>query len=399
MMQNDFCVARYFFGFLFALSCLIYSLGHSLPRNVRQASDYDTRAQKILEQTPLVDGHNDLPWQLRKNFMNQLENVTLNTNNPEFHTDIPRLRKGRVGAQFWAAYVSCRNQFTDSVRLFSEQIDVILRMVDKYSNDFVFVTTAQGIKDAHKDNKIASLIGVEGGHSMDSSLDTLRMLFDMGGRYMTLTHACHTPWADSCTPEQPAHNGLTEFGKIVVKEMNRLGMFIDISHVSHKVMHDVLDVTKAPVIFSHSSAYALCDHPRNVPDDVLIRMRQNGGVVMVNFYNDYVTCSKSATLNDVADHIDYIKNLSGIDHVGLGSDYDGVPRVPTGLEDVSTFPKLIAELLRRGYSDEDVSKVVGRNLLTAMERMEKVAADKKTMLPFDDFILVNKTCRPIYGGF
>jgi len=398
MMHKDFYFLGSFCGFICVVICVDHSSSHSLLRVTRQASDYDKRAETILKETPLVDGHNDLPWQLRKNYMNQMQNVTLSESNPDFHTDIPRLKKGRVGAQFWAAYVSCRNQFTDSVRLFAEQIDVILRMVEKYSKDFVFVTTAQGIKDAHKANKIASLIGVEGGHAMDSSLDTLRMLYDMGGRYMTLTHGCHTPWADSCTPKQPAHNGLTEFGKMVVKEMNRLGMFVDISHVSAKTMHDVLNVSKAPVIFSHSSAYALCKHPRNVPDDVLKRMPQNGGVVMVNFYNDYLTCSKKASLEDVADHIDHIKNISGIDHVGLGSDYDGVPRVPEGLEDVSTFPKLIAELLKRGYSDEDVSKVVGKNLLAAMERMEKVAADQTQVQPFDDFIIVNKTCRLIYGG-
>lgn len=316
----------YLLGLFFVLSIICYSVGYSVDRYAREASDYDQRAEKILQETPLVDGHNDIPWQLRKNYMNRLENVTLDKDNPSFHTDIPRLRKGRVGAQFWSAYVSCRNQFTDSVRLFAEQIDVIHRMVDKYSEDFVFVTSAQGIKDAHNDNKIASLIGVEGGHAMDSSLDTLRMLYDMGGRYMTLTHSCHTPWADSCTPSKPEHNGLTEFGKIVVKEMNRLGMFVDISHVSHKTMRDVLDVSTAPVIFSHSSAFALCNNKRNVPDDVLKRMPQNGGVVMVNFYNDYLTCSKKANLSDVADHIDHIKNVSGIDHVGLGGDYDGVSR-------------------------------------------------------------------------
>ncbi|KAK3745591.1 hypothetical protein QZH41_016233, partial [Actinostola sp. cb2023] len=273
---------------------------------------------------------------------------------------------------FWAAYVSCSNQYKNAVRLFLEQIDVIHRLVDKYPNDFVFVTTAQGILDAHKDKKIASLIGIEGGHAIDSSLDTLRMLYDLGGRYMTLTHGCHTPWADSCSPKQAEHNGLTDFGKIVIKEMNRLGMFVDISHVSFNTMRDVLDVSTAPVIFSHSSAFALCNVTRNVPDDVLQRMPKNGGVVMVNFYNYYVTCSSKATLGDVADHIDYIKKMAGIDYVGLGGDYDGVPRVPTGLEDVSKYPDLIEELLRRGYSDEDVKKVAGTNLIKAMKKMEQI---------------------------
>ncbi|KAJ7380535.1 hypothetical protein OS493_009001 [Desmophyllum pertusum] len=396
MACKRFSLFCWLLGFMSVASCVPASSRRS-PRAV----DYDAKAKKILQDTPLVDGHNDIPWQLRKNFMNRLENVTLDKNNTKFHTDIPRLRKGGVGAQFWSAYVSCLNQYKNSVRLFIEQIDVIHRMVDKYPDAFTFVTSAQGIKDAHKDGKIASMIGIEGGHAIDSSLDTLRMLYDLGGRYMTLTHSCHTPWADSCTPAKPEHNGLTEFGKIVIKEMNRLGIFVDISHVSHKAMHDVLDVTKAPVIFSHSSAYALCNNTRNVPDDVLNRLPQNGGVVMVNFYNDYLTCSKVANLSDVADHIDYIKNTAGINHVGIGSDYDGVPRVPEGLEDVSTYPKLVAELLRRGYTDEEASKVVGQNLITAMEKMEKVADDqrKEKLQPFDNFIYVNKTCRPPVDGF
>lgn len=388
-------------GFFFVGYMLVVCLSYSSGRSTRAASDqYLKKANEILDETPLVDGHNDIPWQLRKYYMNRLENVTLDKNNPKFHTDIPRLKQGGVGAQFWSAYVSCRNQFKNAVRLFAEQIDVIHRMVDKYPEDFVLVTTAKGIKDAHKNKKIASLIGVEGGHAMDSSLDTLRMLYDMGGRYMTLTHSCHTPWVDSCTPPKPEHNGLTEFGKTVVKEMNRLGMFIDLSHVSHKSMHDVLDVTKAPVIFSHSSAFALCNNTRNVPDDVLKKLPSNGAVVMVNFYNDYLTCSKEASLTDVADHIDHIKNVASIDNVGLGGDYDGVPRVPKGLEDVSKYPKLLEELLRRGYSEEDVSKVVGKNLITAMEKMEKVAFDQKNqkIQPFDDYIYVNKTCRPAYYG-
>ncbi|XP_020622229.1 dipeptidase 1-like isoform X1 [Orbicella faveolata] len=381
-----------------AVPCALL-LGKKDEDETPKAKSYTERAEQILNETPLVDGHNDIPWQLRKNYMNRMANVTLDKNNPDLHTDIPRLREGGVGAQFWSAYVSCSNQYKNSVRLFLEQIDVILRMVEKYPDDFTFVTTAKGIKDAHKNGKIASMIGIEGGHAIDSSLDSLRMMYELGGRYMTLTHSCHTPWADSCTPKNPEHNGLTEFGKILIKEMNRIGMFVDMSHISHKTMNDVLDVTKAPVIFSHSSAYALCNHTRNVPDDVLKRMPKNGGVVMVNFYNDYLTCSPEAKLSDVADHIDYIKKVAGIDHVGLGSDYDGVPRVPVGLEDVSTYPKLVEELLRRGYSDEEASKVVGKNLITAMEKMEQVAADMKNVKPFDNYIYVNKTCRPPVDGF
>jgi len=356
------------------------------------------RAVTLMEQTPLVDGHNDLPWQIRIHYLNRFENMTLDTGIPFIHTDIPRLRKGKVGTQFWAAFVTCGNQYKNSVRLTLEQIDVIRRLADTYPDDFVIVTDAQGILDALKAGKIGSMIGVESGHCIDSSLDTLRMMYDLGARYMTLTHTCHTPWADSCTPKMPQHNGLTQFGKEVVKEMNRMGMFVDISHVSAKTMHDVLDTTIAPVIFSHSSAYALCNHERNVPDDVLKRMPSNGGVVMINFFNDYITCSPNATLQDVADHIDHVKKVAGIDSIGLGGDYDGVPRVPKGLEDVSTYPNLVVELLERGYSDSDVKKIIGGNLIRAMKKMEQVAADQSDIKPYDNYIFINKTCRPNFMG-
>ncbi|XP_031565381.1 dipeptidase 1-like [Actinia tenebrosa] len=376
---------------IIAVPCaLLLGKSEDKPKTNRQ------RAIEVLEDTPLIDGHNDLPWQIRKKYSNRFANLTLDTGSPDFHTDIPRLKKGKVGAQFWAAYVSCNNQYKNSVRLFLEQIDVIKRLAVKYPNDFVFATTEQHIRKAFEDKKIASLVGIEGGHAMDSSLDTLRMLYELGGRYMTLTHNCHTPWADSCVPKTAEHNGLTEFGKIVVKEMNRLGMFVDISHVSAKTMRDVLDVSKAPVIFSHSSAFALCNNSRNVPDDVLKRMPKNGGVVMVNFYNDFVTCKKTATLSDVADHIDHIKKVAGIDNVGLGGDYDGVPRVPTGLEDVSKYPDLIEELIDRGYSDDDAKKIVGGNLLRAMKKMEEVAQSLSNVQPYDEYIIVNKTCRPFF---
>ncbi|XP_001628029.2 dipeptidase 1 isoform X1 [Nematostella vectensis] len=358
---------------------------------------YEQRVAAILADTPLIDGHNDIPWQMRKYYMNRLENITLDTGSPELHTDIPRLRKGKVGGQFWSAFVSCSNQYKNSVRLFVEQIDVIHRLAAKYQKDLEFVTTAQGILDAYKAGKIASLVGIEGGHAIDSSLDTLRMMYEMGGRYMTLTHGCHTPWADSCSPAVPLNNGLSDFGKDVIREMNRLGMFVDISHVTTKTMHDVLDISKAPVIFSHSSAFAICNTSRNVPDDVLKRMPTNGGVVMVNFYNNFVTCKKEATLSDVADHFDHIKKIAGVDYIGFGADYDGVSRVPTGLEDVSKYPDLMVELLKRGYSDQDLAKIAGGNLIRAMKKMEQVAKELQTSVkPYDSFIVVNKTCRPNY---
>ncbi|EDO35986.1 predicted protein, partial [Nematostella vectensis] len=247
-----------------------------------------------------------------------------------------------------------------------------------YPEDFQFVTTAQGIRDAKKAGKIGCMIGLEGGHMIDSSLATLRMFYLLGVRYLTLTHSCHVPWASTCSaPKKTSHNGLNAFGRTVVMEMNRLGMMVDISHVSNVTMHDVLDVTKSPVIFSHSSAYALCKHPRNVPDDVLRRMPANGGLVMVNFANDYVIYNATrrgitVRLTDVADHIDYIKNVSGIDHVGIGADYDGVPYVPQGLEDVSKYPDLLAELMRRGYTEDDIKKVAGENLIRVLAKNEQV---------------------------
>lgn len=367
---------------------------------------YIQRAQKILDETPLVDGHNDVPYQIRIKYQNRFENMTFDTSEPEWHTDIPRLRQGKVGSQFWAAFGPCSSRLKNAVRIGLEQVAVIKRLVEKYPEDLVFVTSAQGIKDAKKNGKIGSLIGLEGGHMIDSSLGMLRMFYKLGVRYMTLTHSCNTAWADGWKDSSGSvHNGLTEFGKLVVLEMNRLGMFVDLSHVSFKTMHDALDTVKAPVIFSHSSAYDVhCPHGRNVPDDVLRRMPTNGGVVMVNFYSDYIKCdsnkSVAATLEHVADHIDHIKKVAGIDHVGLGSDYDGVPRLPKGLEDVTKFPDLIAELLRRGYSDEDARKVVGENLIRAFEKAEEVARNfQRQHPPYDQYrFFANLTCRPNYGG-
>lgn len=298
----------------------------------------------------------------------------------------------------------------DAVRIGLEQVSVIHRLINKYSDDLVFVKTAQGIRDAKKNDKIGSLIGLEGGHMIDSSLATLRMFYNLGVRYMTLTHSCNTAWADGWTDKVSGeiHNGLTDFGKLVVLEMNRLGMLVDLSHVSFKTMTDTLDTVKAPVIFSHSSAYDIhCQHGRNVPDYVLKRMPENGGVVMVNFYSDYIYCNKSdpskkdnATLEHVADHIDHIKKVAGIDHVGLGSDYDGVPRLPKGLGDVAKFPDLIAELLKRNYTADEVKKVVGENLIRAFEKAEEVAKElQKKQAPFDEYrFFSNVTCRPNYGG-
>ncbi|XP_076012430.1 dipeptidase 1 [Genypterus blacodes] len=334
-----------------------------------------TRALRLMSETPLIDGHNDLPWQMREQFNNQLNKVDLNTLTTT-HTNIPKIKEGKLGAQFWSAYVRCESQYKDAVRQTLEQIDVIHRMCQKYPETFMFATSSQDLTTAFTQKKTASLIGVEGGHSIDSSLATLRMMYQLGVRYLTLTHSCNTPWADNWlvdTGSEPSeHNGLSPFGKQVVMEMNRLGMLIDLAHVSVKVMNQVLDISKAPVIFSHSSAYSICPHKRNVPDEVLRRVNKTQGIVMVNFYNDYVTCQKTAKLSDVADHFDHIKMVAGAGIIGFGGDYDGVSRLPEGLEDVSKVPHLVAELLRRGWTDDEVKAALGMNLLRVLQQAEKI---------------------------
>ncbi|XP_060924614.1 dipeptidase 1 [Limanda limanda] len=350
------------------------------------ADQYLTRALELMSETPLIDGHNDLPWQLLKKFNNELNLVDLNTLEST-HTNIPKIKEGRLGAQFWSAYVPCETQYKDAVRQTLEQIDVIHRMCQKYPETFMFATSSKDIMDAFNMNKTASLIGVEGGHSLDSSLGTLRVMYQLGVRYLTLTHSCNTPWADNWlvdTGSEPSeHNGLSPFGKQLVVEMNRLGMLIDLAHVTVAVMNQVLDMSKAPVIFSHSSAYSICQHKRNVPDDVLKRVNQTGGIVMVNFYNDYVTCSKTAKLSDVADHFDHIKKVAGAGIIGFGGDYDGVTRLPEGLEDVSKVPNLVAELLRRGWTDEEVKAALGNNLLRVLREVEKVRDSQSGLSPDD----------------
>lgn len=343
---------------------------------VMSAEDpYMTRALKLMSETPLIDGHNDLPWQLLKKFNNELNKVDLYKLETT-QTNIPKIKEGRLGAQFWSAYVPCDTQYKDAVRQTLEQIDVIHRMCQKYPEIFMFATSRQDIVAAFRMNKTASLIGVEGGHSIDSSLGTLRTMYLLGVRYLTLTHSCNTPWADNWlvdTGSEPSqHNGLSPFGKQLILEMNRLGMLIDLAHVTVTVMNQVLNMSKAPVIFSHSSAYGICPHKRNVPDEVLQRVNETGGIVMVNFYNDYVKCDKTASISDVADHFDYIKKVAGVGIIGFGGDYDGVNRLPEGLEDVSKVPKVVAELLRRGWTDEEVKAALGNNLLRVLEEVEGV---------------------------
>ncbi|XP_003969974.2 dipeptidase 1 [Takifugu rubripes] len=362
------------------------------------------RALKLMAETPLIDGHNDLPWQLRKQFNNELNKVDLNTLETT-HTNIPKVKEGRLGAQFWSAYVPCDTQYKDAVRQTLEQIDVVHRMCQKYPEVFMFASSSDDILKAFSMNKTASLIGVEGGHSLDSSLGTLRTMYQLGVRYLTLTHSCNTPWADNWRVDQGSdpseHDGLSPFGKQLIMEMNRLGMLIDLAHVTVRVMNQVLDMSEAPVIFSHSSAYSLCKHSRNVPDEVLLRVKEKKGIVMVNFYNDYVTCRQTATLSDVADHFDYIKKVAGVEILGFGGDYDGVTRLPEGLEDVSKVPKLVAELLRRGWTDVEVKAALGNNLLRVLKQTEAVRDSKVNStkpddvpIPYDD---VQNPCRTSYG--
>jgi len=360
----------------------------------------------------MFDGHNDYPWEVREKAGKDPARLDIRNARPETMTDIPRLRLGGVGAQFWSVYVPASLAGQQAVTATLEQIDIVYRMVERYPDVFEIALTADDVQRIFRAGKIASLIGMEGGHSIDSSLGALRMFARLGARYMTLTHSKNVPWADSAT-DRPEHGGLTEFGEDVVREMNRLGMLVDMSHVSPDTMEDVLRVARAPVIFSHSSARALCDHPRNVPDNVLRLLPKNGGVVMVSFVPGFTTPEASAwdaaqeaeqarlgqatptdaatvkagiaawmsvhprpkvTLAQVADHIDHVRKVAGIDHVGIGSDFDGISSGPSGLEDVSTFPALTAELLRRGYTEVEVKKVLGLNLLRVMRAAEATAA-------------------------
>jgi membrane dipeptidase len=370
------------------------------------------RARELQKQVPLIDGHNDYPWALRENAGRDLDKLDITKPQPTIMTDIARLRAGGVGGQFWSVYVSADDPAPVTTTL--EQIDIVYRMMRKYPEAFELALTADDVERIFKRGKIASLIGMEGGHSIDSSLGALRMFFRLGARYMTLTHSKNTPWADSAT-DKPVLNGLSPFGEQVVREMNWLGMLVDLSHVSPDTMKDAIAVSEAPVVFSHSSARAVTDVPRNVPDEVLQLLPKNGGVVMVTFVPGFLSAkvaqhnrerqlveaanlelSKAegdngrmkvrmdgwdkehpaprATVSDAADHIDHIKKVAGIDHIGLGGDFDGITSVPLGLEDVSKYPALTAELLRRGYKDDEVKKILGLNILRVMRQVEKVSA-------------------------
>jgi membrane dipeptidase len=401
-----------------SLLTIIAAAAAALP--AQSVSSLADRAAALHKAAPVIDGHNDYPWALREKSPGRDLNVLdIRQPQPSLMTDIARLRAGGVGGQFWSVYVPATMQGKEAVRATLEQIDVVHRMVAKYPDTLTLARTADDVEQAFKAGKIASMIGMEGGHSIDSSLAALRMMHALGAGYMTLAHSKNVPWADSAT-DKAILGGLSPFGEQVVREMNRLGMLVDLSHVSADSMADAIRVSRAPVIFSHSSARAVCAHPRNVPDEILKQLPANGGVVMVtfvpsfiapaggaNYMEEYAVFSKlqeqyasepeklraalaeyrkthpapKATLSMVADHIDHIRKVAGIDHIGVGGDFDGIDTVVEGLEDVSKYPALTAELLRRGYADQDIKKILSLNILRVMRKAESVAASLKGESP------------------
>lgn len=341
-------------------------------------------AQKIHQSGLLFDGHNDLPWQIWQIGNSSFEKMDIAKPQPKLHTDIARLKAGGLKAQFWSVYVPAETDITGGALLKTlGQIDLVHQMVKKYPDVFEIARTADDVERIAGQGRVASMMGVEGGHCIENSLQNLQRFYDLGVRYMTLTHSRSLGWADSATGKA-TNGGLSEFGKEVVRKMNEIGMLIDLSHVSPKTMKDALEVSQAPVIFSHSSARAICDHPRNVPDDVLKLMPKNGGVVMINFYSGFIVPTEErkrdpksrGSLNTVVDHIEHVNKIAGIDHVGIGSDYDGINSTPVGLEDVSRYPAITQELLNRGYDRKAIHKILGGNVLRALRQAENVAQRK-----------------------
>jgi len=415
MIMNKF---RFFASLLAAVPLV------AVAQSPGNQSDVAKRVEHVLSTTPVIDGHNDLPWEIRGNFGNvgnvDLEKSTADltikgkdgsTKSVHLMTDIPRMHKGHMGAQFWSVWIPATTTGPKAVQMALEQIDLVHNMCAKYPQDFAMAYTAADVKHIEKQGKIACLIGVEGGEMINNSMAVLRDFYRLGARYMTLTHSLTTDWADSAT-DKPEHGGLTPFGRDVVKEMNRLGMMVDLSHVSPDTMRDALETTRAPVIFSHSSARALVDYPRDVPDDILRMVKKNGGVVMVNFYPVFVSeadniwyakhagASKryhtqyvgqperikkamaqweadhprpQATIAEVADHIEHIAKVAGYQSVGIGSDFDGIGMTPKGLDGVDKYPALFRELARRGWTDEQLAGLAGRNVLRVLAKVEQVA--------------------------
>ena len=409
-----------------AIGALLASLGAPLAAQTVPPIDsaVEARIDRILKATPLIDGHNDLAWELREKYASKVETTNVAANSDKLssplQTDMARLHAGHVGGQFWSVYVPAEMSGSAAVQATLEQVDIVKRLAARYPNDLELATTADDVVRIYKTGRVASLMGMEGGHQIGNSLAVLRQIYGLGVRYMTLTHFLDNDWADSAT-DDPRHNGLAPFGKTVVAEMNRIGMILDLSHVSPKTMMDALDATKAPVMFSHSSARALNDHPRNVPDDVLKRVAVNGGVVMVNFFPGHLSQAVTAwsavrageeargkvyyngqperrkaamdawdksnpkpatSIGLVADHIEHVALVAGHDHVGLGSDLDGINNeAVVGLEGVDGYPRLLAELIQRGWSDANLAKLAGENILRVMRGVEATAAAMRNAFP------------------
>jgi membrane dipeptidase len=393
-----------------------------LPPPPALADEALAHARELLAKSILFDGHNDLPWAIRgfKAAPGDVAAYDIRERAPATgQTDIPRLRAGGVGAVFWSVYTPGEAS-GGFARTQLEQIDIARRLIERYPDTFTLASTAADIRQAKAAGRIGGMLGAEGGHAIEDSLALLRMYYDLGVRYMTLTHNNHTSWADSAMDGSPGHGGLTAFGEEVVREMNRLGMLVDLSHTAPDTMRDAIRVSASPVIFSHSAAHGLCDIPRNVPDDVIRMLPQNGGVLMVTFVSGFISQEAAdvtlpamqkylalaqgkpeaertkiyeqireelratmpkVTVAAVADHIEYVRKLAGVDNIGIGSDYDGNDNWPEGMEDVSTFPVLFAELIRRGWSDEDLMKIAGGNVLRALERAEAVAKRLQSEAP------------------
>lgn len=390
-------------------------------------------ANAALEAAPVFDGHNDVPIQLRARFDNQINDFDFTDTSgtgethPEvraMHTDLARLAKGKVGAQYWSVYVPASLSEPEAVQMTIEQIDVMKRLIARYPERLAYAENADQVENAMAEGRIASLLGMEGGHSIGSTLAVLRQMYELGARYMTLTHSKNTPWADSAT-DKPEHGGLTDFGKDVIREMNRIGMLVDLSHVSEQTMHDALDVARAPVIFSHSGVRAVNGHSRNVPDSVLSRLPENGGIVMVvglpGFLNeerrqwyaereaevarqeslfpgqpdmvnramaewDAANPEPQTMVSHMADHIDHIRNLIGVEYIGIGADFDGMPSGPVGMEDTAGYPALFAELARRGYSQVELELISSRNAIRVLREAERYAASVAGQEPIETIL-------------
>jgi membrane dipeptidase len=401
------------------ISCIVVLCLAALDAQAQQRDRNLERASRVLRTAPLVDGHNDLPWAIREHPMRPRDVDAYDLRaRTDGHTDLDRLRLGLVGGQFWSVYVPGDMHDSGYARVQLEQIDIARRVIAKYPDRFALALTAEDIRREFRRGRIGSVLGMEGGHVLENSLGALRAYYDLGARYLTLTHNVTLDWADAAM-DSARHGGLTAFGEEVVREMNRLGMLVDLSHASPGTMSDALNVSEAPVIFSHSSARALANVPRNVPDSILRRLPANGGVVMVTFVPGFISQElvdhaaarrrfgsdtaaaeyqawravnprPRATLSQVADHIEHISRVAGMNHVGIGGDFDGISEVVVGLEDVSKYPQLFAELARRGWSDADLAKLAGGNILRAMAAAEGAAerirgeraASTRTILDF-----------------